>query len=62
MEDEHGLTLPVSSRVRAWYLALDYDQREAWSERAACYEYLGGYTRTAAELLAMKDEEKKANG
>lgn len=36
----------------------DEDEKELWEERAAIREYLGGYTREQAELLAYEDVQQ----
>lgn len=44
--------------VRVWAERRGLDPNEAhemWAERAAIREYLGGYTRAEAELLAESD-------
>lgn len=40
----------------------DEDEKELWEERAAIREYLGGYIRKQAELLAYEDVQQILRG
>ena len=43
-------------------MLLDEETQELWEERAAIREYLGGYSREEAELLAYEDVKELLNG
>ena len=48
------LKQPVHPQSKQFVLLLSPEQREYFEERAAIYEFEGGYSRSASELKAIE--------
>jgi len=50
----NALNQPTHPEARQFVLLLNTEQREYFEERAAIYEFEGGFTRETSELKAIK--------
>lgn len=48
------LNQPIHPQAKDFVLRLNFEQREFFEERAAIYEFEGGYSRSASELKAIE--------
>lgn len=48
------LNLPIHPQAKKFVLLLNSEQREFFEERAAIYEFEGGYSRSSSEQKAIE--------